>query len=161
STPVATVCASGAATVMERNFITSKGISPLPMRFWRKNTGPGDSSLISSAISAIRGLNTTSSTPATHISNRRRAVLSGSALTAVSVNDLSQCASYPVGVCVGHQREQRQRHQALELTLRDRVITRLEAHVLAVVGMQVNRQEVHRRADAALLQLVDNGVAGD
>src|SRR4051812_39519460 len=155
---VSTRCSCTSGTVMERNLIMSKGRSSLPTRFCMKNTGPGDSSLINSAISANKGLKTTRPSIEMATSQKRRA---RSSLSPLFGNDRLNGFDDAVDVRVLHEREQGQRDQALELGADHRIVLRLKAVVLAIVRVVVHGEIVHRRANAALLQLTNERVAVD
>ena len=60
---------SAASVRIERNLKTSISSLLKPCRFWRKNTGPGLSSLMAMAVAIITGDSSASATSATSLSN--------------------------------------------------------------------------------------------
>ncbi len=60
-----------ASSVIVRNFQMRKTVSRCPRRTWRKNTGPGESSLIAIAIAAKTGASSTSPNTDSAMSSQR------------------------------------------------------------------------------------------
>src|SRR3954454_4492548 len=150
---VETRCSCGFCTCMDRNLMISKGRSSLPNRFWVKNNGPGDSMRFSSQMIANKGLRITRPSDAIVTSRTRRLRSSACDSDAVLCNNRLDSNADALDVRFGHAGEQRQRNQPVVSVFRHREIAPLPAKGLAVVGVVMNRDEVHRRPDAPLPQL--------
>jgi hypothetical protein len=60
-----------APTTIVRNLSIPNAVPPLPIRVWRNNTGPGESSQIAAAITAAIGARRTTPSVATQTSSAR------------------------------------------------------------------------------------------
>ncbi len=96
-----------------RNLSISNNRASLPIRLRRKNTGPGELSLISTAIASNSGKRTTSKMPDVRMSKTRLTAAS----SAVSGDYLRNGSDHVVDICVRHSCVQRQRDEALLLLI--------------------------------------------
>src|SRR5262249_18964502 len=137
------------------------------MRGCLKKPGPGDVARTSSTRTAMSGESTTSSTPVTVTSTPRRSTASASAdivqssLAAVPGGDVGHGGDDIVHVAVGHRGIERQAHDPTPGLFRPGKLSGPVAPHVLVVGVEVQRDEVHARSHVAGAELVDEAVAVD
>src|SRR3990172_8550372 len=144
-----------APVTIVRNLKIRNSFPPSPTRSWRKNTGPGLSSLIRAATSSRNGSNTIKPTTATRTSALRFSI---KGLPSVVSKNTGQRVRHPVHVRHVHARVQRERDDPPPgRTGIGELVCPIAEH-LAIVTMLVQRNEVHARADTRFRKTHDDFV---